>query len=319
MCPSSDPGLSGQGASGRGTELRQAPLYTSLMGVVLGAAEYHGITHPDWLFFGGTGHAFLLNADRSLSRSSIHNWSRLAFDALLENLGLIHAELGHFGPDMTFQERNRLETGVRSLISAGVPCSVMTLEHQMIRGFDERGFLLHTPPPLEDELLPDRLDFGSWEQVSGIGPVSFHSFRAAGQAPLGEVYRKSLTAVIESRSGTCGQPWQGCVQGNRVFDRWISCAARPRGSRPPGAPLALVFSECRRMAGRFLRESASLWPRAGREAARAAEACELASLGYKGLLEPVPPERMQGALREIKREERECLREVEKLLRAFGP
>ncbi|MCK7475546.1 MAG: hypothetical protein MZV49_23575 [Rhodopseudomonas palustris] len=45
--------------------------------------------------------------------SSIHNWPFGGFDALLVNLGILHEDLGHFGPDITADERNRLERGIR--------------------------------------------------------------------------------------------------------------------------------------------------------------------------------------------------------------
>lgn len=286
------------------------------MGVVAGAAEYHGYSHSDSFLFGGSGFAFLLNADRSMSRLSIHDWPFRGFDSLLANLGVLHQDLGHFGPDITPDERNRLERGIRRLASRGVPCSVKGLEHQVITGFDDRGFLLAAPMALETETFPDRLDYGSWEQLGECGSVSFHAFGTTAPSPPRDAVIKSLGHFVSSRSRTAGKALYGCVSGPKVYDRWVSALSKSDGSVTPGAPVALVLCECRRMAAAFIREAASLKAGSTTEAEGLARTFEEVSSGLSVLPSLSPPE-ARNALLDLKRMESECLTGVERFLRAF--
>lgn len=296
--------------------LQQPPVRTSLMGVVAGASEYHGYSHSDHFLFGGSGLAFLLNADRDISRQSVHNWPFGGFDGLLANLGILHQDLGHFGPDITADERNRLERGIRRLASRGVPCSVKGTEHQLITGFDDHGFLLAVPPVLESETFPDRLDYGSWDQLRVCRSVSFHGFGTTRPASAEKVVFESLRYFVSSRSNPVRHALYGCLSGPRVYDRWMAALARSEGSAPPGKALAMVLGECRHMAGGFIREAALLKPcstEAAHELARAFDEVSSALAALPSL----SPGSARCALLELKNREKECLGGVERFLRAF--
>lgn len=296
--------------------LHQPPMLTSLMGVVAGASEYHGYAFSDQFLYGGSGLAFLLNADRNISRQSIHNWPFGGFDGLLSNLGIFHEDLGHFGPDITVDERNRLERGIRRLASRGVPCSVKGFEHQLITGFDDHGFLLAAPSVLEGETFPDRLDYGTWEQLRGCRSVSFHGFGTTAPASASEVVTASLRYFVSSRSNPARHAWYGCVSGPRVYDRWVAALARSEGSVPPGKALAIVLGECRHMAAGFVREAAALKPASTETAFELARTFDEVSAGLAGL-PSLPSGDVTGALLELKKMEKECLGGVERFIRAF--
>jgi len=290
---------------------------TSLMGVVAGASDYHGYPHSDQFLFGGSGIAFLLHADRGISRQSIHNWPFGAFDRPLANLGILHADLGHFGPDITAEERNRLERGIRRLASRGVPCSVKGLEHQLITGFDENGFLLAAPSVPGGETFPDRLDYGSWEQLGECRSVSFHGFGTTGPAASREdVVIGSLRYFVSSRSNPAGHSWYGCVSGPRVYDRWIAVLSRSEGHGFPGTHLSLVMGECRQMAAGFIREAASMKPGSTRAALDLALAFDEVSSALTGL-HSLSACHARAALEDLKKREKECLGGVERFIRAF--
>lgn len=296
--------------------LQQPPMLTSLMGVVAGAAEYHGYSHSDQFLFGGSGLAFLLNADRDMSRQSIHNWPFGSFDGLLVNLGILHEDLGHFGPDITSDERNRLERGIRRLASRGVPCSVKGLEHQLITGFDDHGFLLAAPSILESETFPDRLDYGSWDQFRGCRSVSFHGFGTIGPTSNEKVVTESLRYFVSSRSNPAHHAWHGSVGGPRVYDRWIAALARSEGSGIPGRALAMVLGECRHMAAGFIREATLVKPCSTEAALDLARGFDELSSGLTGL-SSLPSSDARSALEDIKKREKECLGGVERFLHAF--
>lgn len=296
--------------------LQQSPMLSSLMGVVAGAAEYHGYAHSEGFLFGGSGLAFLLNADRSISRQSIHNWPFGGFDGLLLNLGILHEDLGHFGPDITADERNRLERGIRRLESRGVPCSVKGIEHQLITGFDDHGFLLAAPSVLERETFPKRLDYGSWDQFRECRSVSFHGFGTTHPASPEIVVTESLRYFVSSRSNPARHALYGCVSGPRVYDRWIAALARSEGSVVPGKALAMVLGECRRMAAGFVREAAPVKPASTEAALELARAFDEVSSVLTGL-PSLPSSDVRSALEDLKKREKECLAGVERFLRTF--
>ena len=286
------------------------------MGVVSGASEYHGYPHSDHFLFGGSGLAFLLNADRDISRQSVHNWPFGGFDGLLANLGILHHDLGHFGPDITADERNRLERGIRRLASRGVPCSVKGLEHQLITGFDDHGFLLAAPSVLESETFPDRLDYGSWDQLRGCRAVSFHGFGTTAPASAEMIVLESLRCFVSNRSNPARHAMYGFVSGPRVYDRWMAALARSEGSPTPGKALAMVLGECRHMAAGFIREAALLRPGSTEAAFELSRAFDEVSSGLAGL-PSLSPGNARGALEDLKNREKECLGGVERFLRAF--
>jgi hypothetical protein len=296
--------------------LQQFPTLSSLMGVVAGAAGYHGYSHSEHFLYGGSGLAFLLNADRDISRQSLHNWPYGGFDRLLANLGILHQDLGHFGPDITADERNRLERGIRRLASRGVPCSVKGLEHQLITGFDDHGFILAAPSILESETFPDRLDYGSWDQLRGCRSVSFHGFGMTGQASAEKVVLDSLRFFVSSRSSPAAHAWFGCVGGPRVYDRWIAAIARSDGSVFPGKALAMVLGECRRMAAGFIREAALLRPGSTEAALELARVFDEVSSCVARMPSHAASD-ARSALEDLKEREKECLGGVERFLRAF--
>jgi hypothetical protein len=287
------------------------------MGVVAGAASYHGLGLSESALFGGSGHAFLLNADATLDRRSIHQWRKQSFDRLLLNMGLAHSDLGHFGPDTTTAEKNRIEKGIRDLMTRGVPCSVKCLEYQLITGYDENAFILDTPPSLEGEAYPDRLDFGSWEQFLGGGHVSFHGFDRTQPRPIETVYRDSLGFALDMHLSSGEHSCYGFQQGLKVYDCWIAAVENGEGFHHRGKTLALVLGECRRMAAGYLGASASLKPEVADSAEMLENLYKDLSLGLSGLPEQRDPAEMKAALVSMKQMERECLKGIETVFNAF--
>lgn len=298
--------------------LSQPPFLTSLMGVVIGAAEYHGLGLPGFMVFGGSGHAFLMNTDPLLGRESVHDWGRHGFSRLLANLGVLHYDLGHFGPDTTSSERNRLENGVKNLMTRGVPCSVRIHEHQLLTGFDETGFFLASPPVLSGEKHPDRLDFVTWRQLSETAKVSFHGFDKTQPARPEKVFRDSLefASAFNSSPGTLG--WPGHRQGLKAYDRWLSAVDNRGGEFSfPGRIPALVYGECRGMASAFLGRAPFLKPEITDPARRLEGLYSRLSQCLAVLPDSPDPDRARAVLSDARTLEKECLKGLETVFKAF--
>lgn len=280
------------------------------MGAVLGVADHFEYPVKEPLFFGGSGAAFQLEYSGAPGRSPGFGNPPEGIRRLLPNLGVEYRDLGCFGPDVTATERNRLESGVRKLISMGMPCGLNRGEYQLIRGFDEEGFLLDSPPSTPDNLLPGRLSFGCWEEFTPGEPISFQAFRRVARRQEAVVFRESL-GFLSARNSSTGNPGDSL----NVYDLWIrdfSAMGDRRDSVDFGA-----LAECRGMASAFLKEAAGLRPEISGEALGAAELMESVSRGFRLLAEGTARREAADVLAELKHVEREFLRGVERIAGAF--
>jgi hypothetical protein len=71
------------------------------------------------------------------------------------NLGLEMTDLGFFAPQSTPQDRAAVEQRVREALDAGIPCSLINLENQLITGYDHTGFFTAQPWAPKVDFPPD--------------------------------------------------------------------------------------------------------------------------------------------------------------------
>ena len=127
------------------TEIRQPPFNTSLMGVIRGAADHHGIDLSTPMLYGASGHAFLINVHDQLCPSGPYVWNRRPFYRLLRILGLAVRDLGMIHDGSPIGERDALESKVKACLDAGIPCGCCNLDNQIVIGHDDEGFDLTMP------------------------------------------------------------------------------------------------------------------------------------------------------------------------------
>ena len=92
---------------------------------------------------------------RSSCPSGPYLWRYDRFFELLANLGLARTR-GTLPPTADPARRAALEERLRGAIDASGACSLLNMEHQLLLGYDDDGFMLARPlgPGLSDDACP---------------------------------------------------------------------------------------------------------------------------------------------------------------------
>lgn len=253
--------------------LKQPPLCTTWMGVLHGAADFHGLAWDVPNVFGLSGHAFLINIHERLCPSGPYCWRREATMPLVENLGLRPRALGSLDHHAGRQERETVERALCDALDRGLPCALLNLEHQLITGYNATGLFLAQPWSPPSAVTPSRLSFGTWEELGQEFHADFQIIER--QDPAQE--RAAILASLAYAGDLWTHPERHNLSsygvGPCAYDLWIK-AAPAEGSSHGAWWNAAVWSECRRMAADFIQS----WGSAQR---RLAGLCQAASDEYR--------------------------------------
>ena len=156
-------------------DLRQPPLNTTMMGVLKAAVDYHALKLEEPMVFGLSGHAFLINIHTELCPSGPYCWKRKNVEPLIENMGLRMTDLGFFDATATEEARADVERKLREALDKGIPCSLINLENQIIRGYDGVQLLSVHPWPKHNNFPPATLSFDSWTEFGKKFHVNFYT------------------------------------------------------------------------------------------------------------------------------------------------
>jgi hypothetical protein len=249
--------------------LTQLPLNTTLMGCIKGAVDYYEMDTSVPALFGLTSHAFLINLHGTLCPSSPYVWNKEEFYRLLEGLGIRRSASVERKKGATEAEIQETQERVMEHLRAGNLCMLDYLEHQLVSGYDEKGFVFLRPwngmSPTE---LPT-LSFGTWEEcLAKEGWVQFTLLEKSGlRRNFNEQLKDSLSVALSMFA----RPESFQVPGYRVgfgaWETWIAQVKKGAGAKHGHWWNASVWSECRLMAGDFFREADTLLPPGARKTA----------------------------------------------------
>lgn len=240
--------------------LHQPPFNSTLFGVIRGVAAYYGLPYTDAFLYGASGHAFLMNIHTTICPSGPYCWNMEPFGPLLANLGLVMTDLGFYHAGSTPAERAALEARLKAKLDAGQPCSLLNMEHQLITGYDDTGFLAAKPWPGMD-FPPAHLTFGSWTEIASDCHITFFAFTRC--APVADItavaaglrYGADLYQHPERHSGG------DYAVGAGAYRNWISALESGQNVDSHGNWWnATVWSECRQYAAAFLDEVVAAYP-----------------------------------------------------------
>lgn len=253
----------------------QPPYDTSLLGVTFGALQHYRLGRTPEEAFVLSGHAFALNIHPDLCPSGPYCWDFGRSLTLLANLGVEMRELGALPPTADSRDKQRLEENVRNALERGAVCSLLNLDHQLVTGCDEEGFVLAQPWGPEPPSTPARLTFGTWAECQSGPPVAF--FRLAPCAARSET---PLADAVDFAIGAWRDPGQMTEAPYRFgpdgYDLWLAALANGEIDEHGNWWNASVWGECRGFAARYFREPP---PNAPPEWLRPAPARELGE-GY---------------------------------------
>jgi hypothetical protein len=246
--------------------LRMPPFNTTLMGVLRGVLDYHGLGPSDALLYGGSGHAFLMNIHEELCPSGPYCWKMSPFRELVRNLGVEMTDLGFFSKESDAPARAAIEGRVRELVEAGVPCSLLNMEHQLITGWDETGFLSAQPWAPRVSFPPGHLAFGTWAELGDEVHVSFFSFRKVEPACEAAVVAGGLRHAVDLHRRPFRHTDKPYAVGAQAYAAWIAAVEKGHGASHGNWWNGTVWSECRHQASELFSQIAASYPGVERSA-----------------------------------------------------
>ncbi len=241
-------------AAAEGTTLKglsQPPLNTTMMGVLKAAVDYHDVKLEVPMVFGLSGHAFLINIHTELCPSGPYCWKRKNAEPLIENMGLRMTDLGFFDATATKEARADVERKLREALDKGIPCSLINLENQIIRGYDDVKLLSVHPWPKHNRFPPATLSFGSWTEFGKKFHVNFYTIEKGQPADRLAAIVASLDYAVDLWKNPEKHSLEGYGVGPDAYDNWIAIVPTA-GSAHGNWWNASVWSECRRMAADYV-------------------------------------------------------------------
>ncbi|MBT7067997.1 MAG: hypothetical protein HN919_16990 [Verrucomicrobia bacterium] len=240
--------------AGEGTRLvniKQPPLNTTMMGVVKGVSDYHGLNLSQAMVYGLSGHAFLINIHKTLCPSGPYCWKRENSKPLIRNMGIEMTDLGFFSAESDSEARSKLEDQLRKALAKGIPCSLINMENQIIGGFDTTGFF--SAQPWGGKFPPAKLSFGTWKELGKEIHLNFYTLAKAKPLDRKAAILASLDYAIDMHKNPEQHSSENYGVGPLAYDHWIA-AAEKHGSQHGNWWNAVVWRECREMASEYFSE-----------------------------------------------------------------
>lgn len=267
--------------------------------------------------FGGSGHAFLINIHEQLCPSGPYCWNYKNFYRLVGNLGVEMVDLGFFHAKTPVEERSRIEAVLRKSIDAGVSCSLLNMENQLITGYDDKSFILKQPWPTVDlPITPKTLTFETWSELGDEIHVNFFAFNKTERSDERTVVLESLDAAVDMAKNPDNWSIEHYYVGLQAYDMWIKAVNDGFGSSHRNWWNGTVWAECREMASNYFREIASKYQDAASEIAKGLsnQYGSVAKLLDKARDKGLADDAKIKILREAQRAEESCIPLIEKLI-----
>ena len=233
--------------------LKQPPYHTTMMGVVKGALDYYGITRTPGEAFVLSGYAFLMNVHEELCPSGPYLWRYDRFFERLANLGLAMRNAGSLTPTADPARRAALEARLRGALDAGVVCSLLNMEHQLLLGYDGDGFMLAQPWGPDRSMTPARLSFGTWREFRDDLPVGFFTLNTCSPRPESAV-SDALDFALDLWRHPERYTEAPYAVGAGAYDTWLDALDGGHGDGVGNWWNALVWAECRARAADYLQD-----------------------------------------------------------------
>lgn len=240
------------------TNLVQPPYDTSLIGVVKGALDYYGIDIAPAETFVLSGHAFVINIHEELCPSGPYCWTQDRFRELLPNLGIRMEELGMLMAASPEADKQELEARVRSELDQGHVCSSVSLDHQLVLGYDDAGFDLSQPwgEGVVDS-TPRRLSFGTWQEFIASPPVAFFKLEPCKRRSESAATHSALDFAVDFWGCPEQFAWDAYGAGSQAYDNWLAAIDGGHADVHGNWWNAVVWGECRERAGDYFQDLAA--------------------------------------------------------------
>jgi len=229
-------------------------MWVSHLGCVKGCLEYLGIDVSDAWLFGATGHAFIINIYEVVCPSGPTAWNTEMLFKLGKNVGYTIDGVFSHKSAADFAEKRRLAwQKTRQAIDEGLPCYGWELdiaEYHVVYGYDEEGYYYRDFDNSGKGPKPWR-DLGGTE----IGMVEMYIVKPAEASDDTTTVKEAFRFVLEHSKSPSKWIFPKYKAGFEGFDNWISALQTGNANGFGVAYNAVVWSECRGFAVRFLEEA----------------------------------------------------------------
>ena len=234
--------------------LAMPPFNTSLIGVLKGVVDYYDIEVNDAMAYGGSGHAFLINVHEVICPSGPYCWKYDGFYKLVQNLGIEITDFGFFHGKSTDEEKTNVEQKIKHSLDNGLPCSVLNMDNQLIRGYDNEKFYLIQPWCGDCSATPSTLSFGSWSEFGKEVHVNFFVFKKIVKKDNVTILKKSIEYALDLFKNPGKYNFEKYAIGLGAYDNWIKGVEQGYGSSHGNWWNGMVWSECRHYAAEYFSE-----------------------------------------------------------------
>jgi hypothetical protein len=297
-------------------ELKQAPLNTTMMGVLRGALDYYRIPISNAYLFGASGHAFLLNIHPMLCPSSPYCWNFAPMIRLIHNLGINLTNQGVFHSKSSMEERAAVEAIIRKYLEKGIPCYLLNMENQLITGYDETGFITAQPWPPHN-FPPAHLTFGAWDELGEEIHVSFFVLKKNVPKQRFECIFESLQYAVDLWRNSKAHTSEPYGAGPNGYANWRKAIQDGNGNEHGGWWNGIVWSECRAHASEFFHEIASELPLPSDVNALTLDYAEISDLIIRCSNKDLDRNIKLPLLEKADKLESVCIERIEKILERF--
>ncbi|MYD43621.1 MAG: hypothetical protein F4W90_06980 [Gammaproteobacteria bacterium] len=235
-------------------DITQPPLDTSQLGVMQAASTYYGLSWTTPELFVGSGHGFVTNVSFDLCPSGPYVWQTSPMLELFSNLNLDVEMIGMTFPARSSEaERAEFESILKQALVEGNVCTILCLDHQVVQGFDDEGFVLAQPWAPTVESTPPRLDYGSWQGFSdgppiGAFAVTTNSDTHATRDILRQAITYGLTVWDEHASHSYDERYG---MGPAAYPKWQQALDDGQGEQHGAWWNGVVWGECKMMTSRY--------------------------------------------------------------------
>ena len=241
------------------SNLKQSDLCSTMMSCIKGANDYFDL---DWSLpklYGYSTHAFMVNVHKDLCPSSPYVWNHDRFYLALRNMGMRRSGTVMLEKYSPAALKTQTELRIKEHLDAGKVCIMDFLEHQLIAGYDDGGFLLLKPWNCSSPVELPSLSFASFSEALERKDEGWVGFTFLEKEDLRSdeesLLRDALAAILKMRSdpGSFAMPGYAC--GDAGWEAWLQAVDKGLGTGHGHWWTGMVWSECRNMAGEFFKEA----------------------------------------------------------------
>jgi AraC-like DNA-binding protein len=236
--------------------LKQDSLNTTLMSSIKGASEFFDLDWSTAKLFGYSTHAFTINIHNELCPSSPYCWNKDRFFLALRDMGIRKTDTIQLKRGAPSEVLNEVEARIKAHLDMGKLCILDSLEHQLIEGYDLKGFRLLQPFQCSPGILKSTLSFGAHnEALEQDGWVAFTLLeRDDLRANEDRLLHSALETALSMRSSPEKFQWPNYRFGDGAWETWLAGIETGLGSSHGHWWSGTVWMECRAMAANFFEE-----------------------------------------------------------------